>query len=219
MQRKFFTKFILSIFLTQAVITSSSNAAVFYSDYDCSGYYHCPGWYVGEYIGNALAHSKFKTSVDSGTYFTSSANIESVNKNGSKDLDPHEFDGRTMWGIQAGYNCAPRKNFIYGFVTDFGFFNLHGSQEVTAKYPTFDAFYTIKTEIRTDWLWTIRGRLGIELCHGWPFVYGTGGLALSSIRVSNSFFDTAASQGHGFQYSQKCKSWMGCGRWYRISTV
>lgn len=210
MQRNAFTKFILSIFLTQVVITSSSNAAVFNSDYDCagdydcSGYNHCSGWYIGEFIGNALGHSKFKTSVDSGTYFTSQANIESVNKNGSKSLSPHDFNERTTWGIQVGYNCA-MKNFIYGFVTDFGFFNLNGSQEVTTKYPTFDAFYTIKTEIKTNWLWTTRARLGIELCPGWPFIYGTGGLALSSIRVSNAFFDTAASQGHGSSTNKSVK--------------
>lgn len=223
MHRNTFTKFILSIFLAQGVITSSSLAAFFNSDYQCSDDYQCSGdyscsddchwsgWYIGEYIGNALGRSKFKTSVDNGTYFTNPANIVSVNQSGSKSLSPHNFKGQTLWGIQAGYNCA-RKNYIYGLATDVGFFNLSGSREVTDNYPTFDAFYTIKTEINTSWLWTTRGRLGIQLCTCWPFIYGTGGFALASIRVSNEFFDTAGSHGVGSSSNKSVKlGWVAGG--------
>lgn len=148
------------------------------------------GPYIGGYVGGAWGQSNFNT--DAGTvtntsYFSSTANILSVNQNGSKTLEPNAFIG----GVQVGNNWVLH-NLIYGLVFDFGSFHLHSSNnEDGISYPTSPATYSLQTSMKTNWLFTARGRLGFIPGTSLPLVYATGGLAVTKSQMVNNFSDNS----------------------------
>lgn len=154
------------------------------------------GPYVGGFIGGAWGRSNINTNagtVTSTSYFTSIANILSVNQNGSKTFRPNAFIG----GIEGGNNWI-LNNLLYGIVLDFGSFRLHSFKDAAGiPYPAFSATYSLQTLMKTNWLFTARGRLGFIPFPKWPLVYATGGLAVTKLQVANTFFDTATSFGVG----------------------
>jgi outer membrane immunogenic protein len=91
-------------------------------------------------------------------------------------------------GAQVGYNWQVG-NIVYGLEGDFGAFHLQGSTGGTALYSTGapGRSFNVGTSYQTDWLATARGRLGWALSNF--LLYGTGGLALTELKVSNSFMD------------------------------
>jgi outer membrane immunogenic protein len=64
---------------------------------------------------------------------------------------------------------------------------------VTSQYPANSGFalvgatYTIGSALSTDWLMTVRGRVGFAQSN-W-LLYATGGLAVTRMTVANSFSD------------------------------
>ena len=152
------------------------------------------GPYVGGYIGGAWGNSNFNTNVGALTdtsYFISTANINSVNQSGSRSLSPHAIIG----GIQAGNNWilySKLANFVYGLALDFGSFHLGKVNNATSiPYPTAPLLnYSLQTSMKTNWLFTARGRAGITPNASWPFIYATGGLAVTRLQVANNFNDT-----------------------------
>lgn len=162
------------------------------------------GPYIGAYLGGATASTYVKTNtgtVASTSYFITSSNIAAVNQSGSGTLKPSTGIG----GIQAGYNWQSQR-LIYGVVVDYGSFNLDESQQNSGAYPSSPATYTVKTSITTNWLLTARGRLGTTPTPAWPFLYATGGLATTNIRISNSFYDTADALGRGGSNNSNIKT-------------
>jgi outer membrane immunogenic protein len=162
------------------------------------------GFYVGAYAGGAWGDSDLRTdagSVTATSYFQSDANINSVNQNGSGSLSPDAVIG----GIQVGANLQTG-NLVYGLEADFGAFDLNGSRgAVNVAYPTFAAMYTVRSSMDTDWLFTARARVG------WTnsanlLIYATGGLAMTALRVSNSFSDDAGSSGLGGSSNTELKT-------------
>jgi outer membrane immunogenic protein len=87
-------------------------------------------------------------------------------------------------GIQGGYNWQTG-NLLAGFELDFEYFRSAGSKIYFAGLQTPGS---ITTNIKTDWLFTARPRLGV-VANNWLF-YGTGGLAVTGIRAKWSYFDT-----------------------------
>jgi outer membrane immunogenic protein len=155
------------------------------------------GAYVGGFVGIARGDSTIRTEVGpvvvGSTYFQSTQNAESVEENGSGSISPDRFIG----GITVGAN-ARQGNWVFGLEADLGAFNLGGSAGASnVAYPTTPpSTYTVRAAMDTDWLFTARGRLG------WNpkpdlLIYGTAGLALTNLRVSNSFSDNADSAGVG----------------------
>ena len=70
-------------------------------------------------------------------------------------------EGMTLGG-QAGFNWQV-DNFVAGLETDFQSFHQRASSTATAIYPTGGAAgfpFTISQSFSTDWLWTLRPRLG-----------------------------------------------------------
>jgi outer membrane immunogenic protein len=172
------------------------------------------GFYFGGYVGGAWGDSNVRT--DAGTfvpgssYFTSIANIDSINQNGTGQLSPDSVIG----GVQIGANLQ-KGNWVFGLEADFGAFNLNGGRGATnVPYPSQPnpppptaATYTVRASMDTDWLFTARARLGYALQPN-LFIYATGGLALTNLRVSNSFSDDAASAGvGGGSHTQTMTGW------------
>lgn len=163
--------------------------------------FHWSGPYLGGYIGGAWGDSKVTTnagSVSATSYFASNADINAINQNGSQTFIPSAFIG----GVQLGDSWM-FKNYVYGFVLDYGSLNLNDNKVVTnSAYPDGSGNYSMNTSFSTDWMYTIRGRLGWAPELAWPvMVYGTGGLAVTKINVSNQFSDTTTLEGAGTGYN------------------
>ncbi len=166
-----------------------------------------PGWtgfYVGAYAGGAWGNTDPRTdtgTVNALTYFVSNANAGSVSSNASGSSSSAAFAGGVQFG--ANQRVGP---IIVGAELDYGSFNLSGSRGATAvAYPTSAGTYTVESSVGTDWLFTARGRLG-WLASARTLVYLTGGLALTELKVSNSFSDTAGSLGIGSSSNSQTKT-------------
>ncbi len=164
--------------------------------------YNWSGFYIGANAGAAWSGADATSSVPCPAatfgpgYFclaTSPANGAAVSASGTGSLSNTGFTG----GVQAG-RLWQNNSLVYGLEADFGAFKLNASRQASANYPastwvSSTNVYTIKSSVDTDWLFTARGRVG------WAFsnvlAYATGGLAVTSIDVSNSFQDNFANGG------------------------
>lgn len=96
-------------------------------------------------------------------------------------------------GVEAGYNFQISPAALAGVEADFGAFRLTGSQTTSAAFTGFPIAAggvapTYTNSVSTDWLLTVRGRLGF-LPQPNLLVYGTGGLAVTDIHYSHSFVE------------------------------
>jgi outer membrane immunogenic protein len=172
--------------------------------------YNWTGRYVGFYAGGAWGSSNASTLVDcadgvSDVYICSrsgfgAADAALVNAAGTGKITSSGFTG----GLEGGYNWQVR-NFVYGLESDFGAFGLRGSRQVSGVIPNNGFFdsgpFMVTHSISTDWLWTLRGRVGVALPNNiLPFL--TGGLAVTQFRFSSATnfagnFGFPASSGAG----------------------
>ena len=152
------------------------------------------GWYVGINLGGNWGHGSQHLSAAPGNGVTviPPADISAINSLVEKS-NPAGFTG----GIEGGYNYSYRSSgLLLGFETDFGAFNL--DQKVSKTFqsalqvnppinPAPTA--TISQNLKTDWLWTVRPKVGWEF--GRWLVYGTGGLALADVKQAVAYSDTS----------------------------
>ncbi|MBN9260027.1 MAG: porin family protein [Hyphomicrobium sp.] len=93
--------------------------------------------------------------------------------------DAYLFDGGGVYanpqpegflgGATLGYNFQ-RGSIVWGLETDFSFADVSGSHGVSSA--------------KMDWLWTLRGRVGVDM-NGW-MPYFTGGLAVADVSASDN---------------------------------
>jgi outer membrane immunogenic protein len=116
--------------------------------------------------------------------------VLAISANGTGSIDARSATG----GIQGGFNWQIG-NVLYGLESDFSWFHLSGARAVTANYPVIRPanIYTIGTSFETNSLFTLRGRLGWTASN--LLAYATGGLALTNLRVANSFTDNVGALG------------------------
>lgn len=163
------------------------------------------GPYVGAYVGGALGNNHTSTntgSVTGSSYFTSAADINAVNSAGTSGNNSFT----TNIGIQAGQNWL-WKQMVYGVVADYGVLPLSTSESAHNKtYPSIANQYSVYTAMSTNWLFTLRGRVGYPTTLYWPrfsirewpsLLYFTGGMALTQLKVNNSFSDNTSNAGTG----------------------
>jgi outer membrane immunogenic protein len=159
------------------------------------------GFYLGGYAGGAFGRSKSNTGVACNSPNTppayvcdslgnDAANATAINAGGTGSINADAFNG----GMQAGYNWQMR-NMVYGLEADFGSFRLSGSRQGSGFYPSSTLgtistanSYAVGSSFDTDWLMTFRGRFGWILQNN-VLAYATGGLALTRLKVGNSFSD------------------------------
>jgi outer membrane immunogenic protein len=115
--------------------------------------------------------------------------VATVAGTGSGRASDNGFTG----GGQVGYNLQAG-NFVYGLEADFGAFHLKASRAAGAIYPFFGLAtpfapftYNFGATVETDWLFTARGRVGAAF--GALLIYGTGGLAVTELKLTTSFSD------------------------------
>ena len=165
------------------------------------------GFYVGANAGGAWGKSNANTAVpctytaEPPGYFCSTvdpgsdANAAAIAGSGTGSMSASGFTG----GIQAGYN-RQFDNYVLGLETDFGALGLKTSRTAVGTYPanTFafnpGSTYNISSSSRTSWLYTFRGRAGVVVASNW-LLYVTGGLAITDLKVSNTFSDNNSPTG------------------------
>ena len=150
--------------------------------------YNWTGWYVGVNAGGTWGSADTPTTtVFAGPGYFASTSVASINATNQSS----DFSGFTG-GIQAGYNWQFNPNLVAGIEVDFNYFGNRGSNTVTNVYPCCaPTSYTINAEVKTDWLFTARPRIGWAI-NNW-LLYLTGGVALTNLKGDFVFTDTFAA--------------------------
>lgn len=145
------------------------------------------GFYVGGNVGWASSTNRvMQNSIFPGFQLVDVAALNSV---GSPALHSNGILG----GAQTGYNWE-FGNAVFGVEADFDFPSIKATQAGTFVFPSTlpggavgppTAFFNATTTVSTDWLVTLRPRVGWAI-DNW-LLYGTGGLAVARENLSQSF--------------------------------
>jgi outer membrane immunogenic protein len=159
------------------------------------------GFYVGANAGYAWGNANNNLTISDGLginchFCAGGAGNDAglVQAAGSPGFDPKGFTG----GIQLGYNWQAQ-NWVYGLEADFNAFSQKQTVGNSVDLPANTAGSNclsgglipcagnISTSIKTDWLVTVRPRVG----YAWnqTLLYATGGLALTRLSFSQSYSD------------------------------
>lgn len=178
------------VFFLALVAVSNAHAADF------------KGFYVGGNVGGANGHSDASTTtIFSPTGYFASSSVPAIATAGAQKLSSSGITG----GGQAGYNFQ-HGAFVLGFETDFGAMNVSDSKSTTATYPCCaPTAFTVTQSISTDWLFTLRPRVGFVA--GPLLIYGTGGLAMTSANYQALFTDTFATAHENGGKEDKLTGW------------
>jgi outer membrane immunogenic protein len=167
------------------------------------GYHSAPppgvtwsGFYVGLNAGYAWGDADSRSKLacpDEFCAYTNPDSLAFIGGLGSGDVSGDGFTG----GVQAGYNWQ-RGNVVFGIEADFNALDVGGTQSRSGAVPggAEGLVANVATSISTDWLLTVRGRLGVTLSPT-VLLYATGGLAIADVEVSNKFLDNAVDVGGG----------------------
>lgn len=165
--------------------------------------YNWTGFYVGANMGAAWGRFGSSTTSDCsgpppnaafpyycGPFFTGGGDGAIVDAAGSGTINATGFTG----GVQAGYNWQV-SNVVFGLESDFGAFRLQGSRQGSGTLQSFlNTPFIITTSASTDWLFTLRGRVGATVRPD-LLVYLTGGLAVTRLSTSTSYADLFGASG------------------------
>jgi outer membrane immunogenic protein len=151
--------------------------------------YNWTGFYVGLNAGGAWNESNPTTTTlfPVAGYFADSS-VPAIALVGNQHVNRSGFTG----GVTGGYNWQVN-NAVLGIEADFNYFGVRGSATGTALYPCcLASSFTINSSVSTDWLATVRGRIGF-LATPALLLYGTGGLAVANVKANYLFTDTFAA--------------------------
>ncbi len=150
--------------------------------------YSWTGWSIGGNAGYAWggsnAPSNFSCPAGGGCAVTNPVNVANNTGAATGSISPHGFTG----GGQAGYNWQVGA-FVYGAEADFNALDLKASRSASVASVTTTAVYNPTTSVETNWLFTLRGRVGWTATPR-VLLYGTGGLAVTDLKVGNTYATT-----------------------------
>ena len=170
------------------------------------------GWYVGVTGGGAWGSSDASTStVFSPVGYFAASSVPAIAAVGAQHINS---SGGTVGG-EFGYNWQSGR-WVYGLETDIEWVGLSGSVTGSALYPCCaPTGFTVTSSVKTDWLWTLRPRLGLAADH-WLF-YVTGGLAVGNVKANYLFTDTFAAANESATISRTKAGWVaGLGAEYAL---
>jgi outer membrane immunogenic protein len=171
------------------------------------------GFYVGLNAGGAWGRSDATTTtVFSPTGFFATTSPAAIAIAGAQRINTSGFTG----GLTAGYNWQA-SNIVFGLESDFNYFGLRGSSSGTGIYPCCaPTNFTVNSSVSSDWLITLRPRVGITT-HNWLF-YVTGGLAVANVKDRFTFTETFAGGTESASISRTKAGWtVGAGTEYALA--
>jgi outer membrane immunogenic protein len=169
------------------------------------------GVYVGLNAGGAWGNSQTDFT-PTGLLTAVPAWISDLTARGSSTQHPNGFTG----GGQIGINWQTG-NFVFGAEADFQYLGLKASTQT----PTFITGgldpYRFATSIQTDWLFTLRPRVGLAFDRA--LVYATGGLAVGNQKFSQTLtFDGPPNDFNTGSVSKTSTGWVvGGGLEYMVT--
>jgi outer membrane immunogenic protein len=182
--------------------------------------YNWTGFYVGLNAGASWTDSSFfldltpctlAGSCVGGRVYGNPANQALVSSLGTGAVrGSANFTG----GGQIGYNWQVQRT-VFGIEADFGYFDPKLSLSGTGIGTTGDPV-TVSQSLRSDWLATVRGRLG----YAWDraLLYVTGGVAISEFHYSQSIVTTLAAATGALNVSDTKVGWtVGAGFEYAMT--
>jgi outer membrane immunogenic protein len=160
------------------------------------------GFYIGVNGGGAWGDSRVTLSPAA---IFGAPDIAILTTNGSPHLHPTGFTG----GGQAGYNWQSG-NLVFGVETDINYLGLKKST-LSPVFPGVATFTTaqVATSIRADWLYTLRGSLGLA-ANNWLF-YATGGLAVGNEKFTQDVHFFASNSDNAGSSNRTKAGWTGGG--------
>jgi outer membrane immunogenic protein len=170
------------------------------------------GAYIGLTIGGVSNTANASTTtVFSPTGYFAASSVPAIATTGAQKLSPSGF----TFGGQFGFNLQHHA-FVIGVETDLGSMNISASKTSTATYPCCaPTAFTITQFVGTSYLFTLRPRVGFTA--GPVLVYGTGGLALTSVDHSALFTDTFATAHEGGDQTSTQAGWAaGAGLEFKV---
>lgn len=147
--------------------------------------YSYQGFYAGINGGYATSQSKTKTTTSfvPNSYFFQSDIVQIANA-GNKTLSMSHLTG----GLEGGYNYLYQR-ILLGAEVDFESMSASSSYANTMIYQSAPPFtFTMSTKTSTNWLFTLRPRIGYVLTNN-ILLYVTGGLAVTQLTTYQSFSD------------------------------
>jgi len=150
--------------------------------------YDWTGCYVGLNAGGGASGTNFASTVDPGTYLgPADAATVSADGGGSRN------DSGGLAGGQLGCNWQTG-TLVLGVEGDFDYFHsnpkINNNTATTGISLASGAPFTITQSLTTNFLATVRPRVGIAADRN--FAYITGGVAFTSINYGETFTDTSA---------------------------
>jgi opacity protein-like surface antigen len=148
--------------------------------------YNWTGWYAGVNTGASWGSYDPVTSTSFGgpAGYLPASLVPAVNAAGPQSINPNGFTG----GSQIGYN-RQFGQFVVGFEADLDYLQLNGAANGGAvRYPGFPGQFVISSYGNSNWLFTLRPRIGLAQ-NNWLF-YATGGLALTNLNGDFLFTDS-----------------------------
>jgi opacity protein-like surface antigen len=170
------------------------------------------GPYAGVYAGAGVATNHLSTNTGTVTdtsYFATEVGVNAINNAGTW----HQATSRGIFGLQAGHNWI-WKQMVYGVALDYGAMSMSSSHNTNNTYPDYSAQYAFSSSIETNWLFTLRGRVGYQKSLYLPsLLYVTGGMAMTDLKINNLFTDNFSLGGSGYNgTSQNLIGWtLGAG--------
>ena len=152
--------------------------------------YNWAGCYVGANGGGGASSSNFTTTVDPGTHLTP-ANASLVSGEGTGSMNASNFLG----GAQAGCNWQSA-TLVYGLEGDVDYFPSK-IQFVNPFNTLIDGVtpFTITQSLTTDFVATVRPRIGIAADRNLAYI--TGGVAFTRASYTQTYADALAAPGVG----------------------
>jgi outer membrane immunogenic protein len=143
------------------------------------------GFYLGVNAGGTWGNTsnRISATTGSGTVTIPPGDVTTINGIGANNSNELRFVG----GGTAGYNYQMGQ-FVLGLETDFDSFSVKQSRSTTFQSGLLispPVTYTIGQRVTTDWLWTVRPRIGWAM--GPLLLYGTGGMAMTPIKLETAF--------------------------------
>jgi outer membrane immunogenic protein len=145
------------------------------------------GCYFGVNGGGASSGGDFTSGVNSGTYLSDPADLTTVRSNASGTANDSGFIG----GGQVGCNFQTG-TFVLGLDGDWDYFASAAAFTSTGTLISGDTF-NITNSVKSNWLATVRPRLGISTDN--TFLYVTGGAAFANFNYAQTYSDTAFAVG------------------------
>jgi outer membrane immunogenic protein len=147
------------------------------------------GFHVGGTVGWAWSAFDPHSSTVIDGYLPAAEDVAAVNATGAQSLKAKAWSG----GIGAGFNWQTGQ-VVVGLEADIQALRLAGTVTNSGGYPTGgNVTYAFTTSANTNWLLTVRPRLGWAI-DNW-LVFATGGLAVSDVSATFLWGDSSPAPG------------------------